>query len=77
MSQKIRPRGETFSAETWHYYCRSRFLGCEDIRLPDGRTHSEPNRTSTLDRGEFSEYMQQVEAFANEHGAYLEDEVFA
>jgi hypothetical protein len=65
------------SAETWHLWARSKWLGCDDFKLPSGKTLTIPRSTAGLDVAEFSDYMTAVEAWANEHDVYLEDEVFA
>lgn len=73
MADKIKPAGTTFSAETWHRYCASRFLGCDEVILPNGKTLLLPKSTSALDVDEFNNYMTAVEVWANEKGVYLED----
>lgn len=77
MSEKVKVHGETYSAETWHRYAKSKFLGCEEFRLPNGKTYIEARSTAALDKQEFSDYMTQVELLANGFDCYLEDEVFA
>lgn len=77
MSERIKPQGATYSADSWHLYCKSKFLGCDDHKLPGGRVLTIARSTADLDTGEFNDYMTQVEAFANERGAFLEDEVFS
>lgn len=47
------------------------------MRLPNRKIITIYRSTADLDKEEFAEYMTQVEAFANEHGAFLEDDVFA
>ena len=73
MAESIRPRGQVFSAETFHLWAKSKFLGCVDHVLPSGKTLTIPNSTADLDTAAFNDYMTQVEAFANERGVYLED----
>ena len=77
MASRIRPRGEWYSADQWHLYCKTKFLGAEDVKMPSGKVLVMPLSTADLDVHAFNEYMGKVEAFANEHGAYLEDEAFA
>lgn len=77
MSDRIKPQGQTYSADTWHLWAKSRFLGCDDVKLPSGKVLSIARSTADLDVAEFSNYMEQVEAFANERGCFLEDEAFA
>jgi hypothetical protein len=61
------------SAETFHIYYKSRFLGCDDFSLPNGKTLSIPRSTANLDVAEFSAYMDQVEADAALRGVFLAD----
>ena len=62
-----------FSPETWHEYFKTRFLGADDMRLPNGKVLTIPKSTSDLDRGEFAEYSTQVEAWAADHGVWLDE----
>lgn len=73
MAEKLRPRGQTFSAETFHLWAKSKFLGCTDHVLPSGKTMTIPVSTANLDQDEFNKFLDKVEAFANEHGVWLED----
>lgn len=73
LSEKLRPRGETYSAETYHVWAKSKFLGCNDVPLPNGKTLTIPMSTALLDVAEFNEYMTAVEAWSNEQGVFLED----
>lgn len=77
MAEQIKPAGVSYSADQWHLWAKSKFLGCDDVRLPSGKVLTIPRSTSDLDVGEFNDFMTQVEAFANERGAFLEDESFA
>ena len=74
MAEKIKPKDQSYSAEQWHLYCKSRFLGADDVRLPSGKVMVVVRSTADLDVAEFDSYMTAVEALANEHGAFLEDE---
>ena len=76
MSTRIKAHGKTYSAEVWHVFVKSKFLGCDDITLPNKRTIAIPKSTANLDVAEFNEFMGKVEAFANEHNCWLEDEAF-
>lgn len=73
MSDELRPRGRQFSPDTWHVWAKSRFLGCTDYALPNGKTLTIPNSTAELDTADFHDYMTQVEAFANGLGVFLDD----
>lgn len=73
MSEQIKPSGVTYSADSFHLWAKSRFLGCTDHKLPSGKTITIPRSTAGLDVAEFSDYLSRVEAWANERGVYLED----
>jgi hypothetical protein len=75
IAERVKVRGQMFGVEVWHLWCKSKWLGATDFVLPNGRTLVVPSSTAGLDRAEFAAYCDQVEAWANEHGAYLEDEV--
>jgi hypothetical protein len=77
MAEGIHPRGQTFSAETWHLWCKSKWLGCTDHILPNGKTMTIARSTAELDVPEFDAYMTAVEAWANERGVFLEDAEWA
>lgn len=67
-------RGETYSAETWHRYFKVRFIGMDETKLPNGKVVQEPISTTTLDKGEFGEYMTRIEAWAAQHGILIADD---
>jgi hypothetical protein len=73
IAESLRPGGAEYSADQWHAYMKSRFLGCDDVTLPNGKTLTIPRSSASLDRREFAEYMEQVEAWAAERGVFLED----
>jgi NinB protein len=73
MSERIHPAEQTYSAEQWHLWAKSKYLGAEDHVLPNGKTITIPNSTAGLDTAAFDAFMTQVEAFANERGCFLED----
>lgn len=73
LAAKLRPGGEAYSAEQFHTYYKSRFLGCVDVKLPNGKTLTIPNSTADLDVAEFSDYFDAVQADAAERGVFLAD----
>jgi hypothetical protein len=73
MAEKLRPLDQTYSAEQWHLYAKSRWLGADDVKVPNGKVIVIPRSTADLDTAAFNDYMTAVEAWANEHGCYLED----
>lgn len=52
--------GEWHSPETWHMYCRRRFLGVEPGPFGEGV----PKSTAKLGIGAFGDYMTEIEAWA-------------
>lgn len=70
MSDLLKP---VHSAESYHLYYKSRFLGAHDVKLPNGRTLLVVESSADLDTQEFNDYMTKVEADANERGVFLED----
>ena len=73
IAEKLRPEGNSYSAEQWHTYFRSRFLGCNDILMPNMRTITIPKSTANLDTAEFGEYLDKVEAWAATRDVWLAD----
>ncbi len=73
IAEKVKPNGQEFGPETWHTWAKSKFLGCEEFRLPNGKTLLIPKSTTDLEVPEFADYMTQLEAWANEHKVWLED----
>lgn len=73
MAEQIKPAGVRYSADQWHLYAKSRWIGCDDMTLPNHKTIPVPRSSADLDTTEFNDYMTAVEAFANERGCFLED----
>lgn len=73
LADKLRPGGQAYSAEAFHAYYKSRFLGCDDVKLPNGKTLTIPRSSADLDVAEFADYASKVEADAAERGVYLAD----
>ena len=65
-------QGQKYNKEAWHLYLRNRFLGAEEIKLPSGKTMIRAIDTHNLPVDQFNDYMGQVEAWAAEHGVWLE-----
>jgi hypothetical protein len=65
--------GERYSVKAFHIYYREKFLGCEDVKLPNGKVETMPLSTAEADTPEFSDYFDKVQADAAERGVYLAD----
>jgi hypothetical protein len=64
---------QKFSAEQFHIYYKTRFLGCDDVTLPNGKTLTIPRSSADLDVTEFSAYFDAVQADAAERGVWLDE----
>jgi hypothetical protein len=73
ISEHIKPGGQTYGAETWHCWAKSKWLGVDEFKLPSGRTLLIPKSSADLDTDEFSDYMTKLEAWAAEHDVFLAD----
>ena len=73
LAEKLKPEGVQYSPETYHVYYKLKFLGGDDVKLPNGKVIVMPKSSADLDKGEFHEYAEQVEQDANERGVYLDD----
>ena len=73
----LKVQGRRYEADAWHEYFKGRFIGKEEVTLPNGETFNRPLSTKGLDVIEFSDYMTQVEAWAAEHGILLGEGVAA
>jgi hypothetical protein len=69
----LTPGGQKYGPNAFHLYYRTRFLGADDIELPNGRPLTIPRSTADLDADQFSEYLDKVQADAAERGIFLED----
>ena len=68
IADRLRPQGQAYSAETWAEYFKERFLGAEEVKLPNGKVKRITRSTADLDVDEFSDYLTQVQVWASEHG---------
>ena len=65
-------QGHNYSKESWHEYLKSRFLGSETLELPNQKSLVRTLDTHNLDVDAFNRYMHEVEAWAEEHGVWLD-----
>ena len=59
--------GKQFDKDAWHEYFSRKFGVCEDLTLPDGETIMRRKSTTQMTVGEFSTYVNQVQAWAANH----------
>ncbi len=69
----LKPDGKSYSPEQFHTYYKSRFLGCDDVPMPNGKTLTIPRSTAGMDSPDFARFQEQVEADAAERGVYLDE----
>ena len=65
--------GAQHSRTAFHLYFRGKYLGCDDVKLPNGTTMTIPKSTADLDVAEFGDYFDKVQADCAERGIYLAD----
>lgn len=73
IAEGVKPDGQVYSADTWHQYWKLKLLGGDDITLPNGKVIVMPKSSADLDKDEFMEYVDQIEAWAAERGVYLDE----
>lgn len=73
IAAKLRPHGQSFSVDQYHAYYKTRFLGADDVALPNGEVLTIPRSSAELDASEFSDYLDRVEADAAERGVFMAD----
>lgn len=61
---KMRQYGD----KVWHVYFREKFIGVDEIEMPDGTVRREPISTTKLDVEGMTEYMNEIERWCLEEG---------
>lgn len=75
VSENVEVNGKRFSPQSWKEWFRQRYIGAEEIELPDGRRIERGISTTTLNVGQMAEAITQFESYlASEHG-YMAEEV--
>jgi hypothetical protein len=64
-----------YSQEIWHEWAKSRFLGSEMIELPGGQLKEVEASTTMLNMESFTNYVEQILAYALEKGLIWTDEM--
>ena len=72
IADKVKPEGKSYSPEHFHMYFKSRFIGCDDFTLPNGKVMTIPKSSAALDIAEFADYLTKVQAWAAERDVYLD-----
>lgn len=75
ISDQIRPQGNQHDPDVWHAYFKTRFLPGRMIELPNGQVVEQEPTTTGLTKAQFSDYVEQVLAWATERGLTMTDEM--
>jgi len=66
ISEQAWVNGKQFDQETWKEFARRKWIGVEEITLPDGTRTERGMSTTTLSVDEFGKFMTQIELYAAE-----------
>lgn len=64
IAENVRIDGRYYSAEVWKEQVRRRFIGTEELDLPDGSRIERGISTTSLNASQFSELIEKVTAWA-------------
>jgi hypothetical protein len=64
IAEGVRPDGRTFGVEEWKELTKRKFIGTEEVLLPDGTRTERGLSTTTLSVGQFAELIDRVSAWA-------------
>lgn len=56
--------GRRFDKDVWHEHCARKFGVCDELVMPDGEIVTRRKSTTQMTVGEFSEYLNRVQAYA-------------
>lgn len=73
IAEKLKPQGNAYSPDAWHEWFKQRYLGADEVKLPNGKVIQIRHSTADLDTAEFNEYMAKVEQWGIEHDVFLEE----
>ncbi len=73
ISENVKPEGVEHAPETWHVYFKQRYIGVEEIKMPNGHELRIPKSSADLDTAEFAEYMLKVELWAQERNVFMDE----
>ena len=73
IADKVKPDGQEFAPETWHQWAKLRWLGGDDVKLPNGKVIVVPKSSAELGKDEFHEFVCNVEEWALDRGVVLDE----
>jgi hypothetical protein len=74
ISDQIRP-GKEHSRDVWHEYFKQLFLPTRMLELPNGELVEQQASTASLNKADFSTYVEQVLQWATERGLTWTDDM--
>lgn len=66
VSEQAWVEGKQYDKDTWHEYFARKYGILDELTLPDGEIITRRKSTTQMSVGEFSEYLNQVQAYAGE-----------
>ncbi len=72
LSEQLKTADGYYNPDTWHLYFKQKYLGMEEVRLPNRQILQQPKSSAELDKAAFNDYMIQVEQWAVDHGVFLD-----
>lgn len=72
-ADRLKPAGNSYAPETFHVYYKLKFLGGDDVKLPNGKVIVMPKSSAELDKSEFHDYVDKVEHDLGERGVFLDE----
>ena len=73
ISDNVKPEGQQHAPEVWHVYMKQRYIGVDEVKMPNKQVLLMPKSSADLNTAEFAEYMANVEAWAMERNVYLDE----
>ncbi|KVV22326.1 recombinase [Burkholderia multivorans] len=64
ISEQAWVEGRQFDKDAWHEYFARKYGVCDELVLPDGEIITRRKSTTQMSVGEFSTYLNQIQAYA-------------
>jgi hypothetical protein len=71
VSERLKVDGKSIDSDAWHEWFKKRFLGADEIRLPNGEIMIRIRRTADLPEDAFSDYLSRVEEWSRDRNVWL------
>lgn len=73
IADNVKPEGQQHAPETWHVYFKQRYIGVDEVKMPNGHVINIPKSSADLDTAEFATFMASVESWAMERNVYMDE----